>query len=79
MVVVVDCHKEVHHNHCLGMHHGVVVAHSTMEDVVTKRVDQIFVAPPIFNCPVFDASLHCNLHFLQHNCNHTHSQRSENS
>ncbi|KAL4344057.1 hypothetical protein AHAS_Ahas11G0140300 [Arachis hypogaea] len=23
MVVVVDCHKEVHHNHCLGMHHGI--------------------------------------------------------
>ncbi|KAL4357186.1 hypothetical protein AHAS_Ahas09G0161500 [Arachis hypogaea] len=64
MVVVVDSHEEVHHNCCLGMHHRIVVAHSTLEAVVAKRVDQILVAPPIFHCPILDASLHCNLHFL---------------
>ncbi|KAL4337446.1 hypothetical protein AHAS_Ahas12G0111000 [Arachis hypogaea] len=73
MVVVVDCHEEVHQDHCLSMHHGMVIAHSTLEEVVAKRVDQILVAPPIFDCPILDANLHCNLHFLQHNCNHTHS------
>ncbi|KAL4391193.1 hypothetical protein AHAS_Ahas03G0220600 [Arachis hypogaea] len=79
MVVVVDCHKEVHHNYCHGMHHRMIVAHSTLEEVVAKSVDQILVALPIFNYPILDASLHCNLHFLQYNCNHTHSQKGENS
>ncbi|KAL4288044.1 hypothetical protein AHAS_Ahas19G0246800 [Arachis hypogaea] len=79
MVVVVDCHEEVHHNHCLDRHHGMVVAHSALEEVVAKRVDQILVTPPIFDCPILDGSLHCNLHFLQHNCNRTHNQRGENS
>ncbi|KAL4350280.1 hypothetical protein AHAS_Ahas10G0126200 [Arachis hypogaea] len=77
-VVGIDCHEEVHHNHCLGIHHGTVVD-STLEVVISKRVDQILVAPPIFDCPILDESLHCNLHFLQHNCNQTHSQRGENS
>ncbi|KAL4315060.1 hypothetical protein AHAS_Ahas15G0147300 [Arachis hypogaea] len=79
MVVVIGSHEEIHHNHCLGMHHRMVVAHSTLEEVVAKRVDQILVTPPIFDCPILDAGLHCNLYFLQHNCNHTHSQRGENS
>ncbi|KAL4357627.1 hypothetical protein AHAS_Ahas09G0205600 [Arachis hypogaea] len=67
IVVGVDCHEEVHHNHCLGMHHKMVVAHSTLEGVVSKRVDQILVAPPIFDCPILDASLHCNLHLTFYN------------
>jgi len=65
IVVGIDYHEEVHHNHCLGMYHGMVVAHSTLEVIVAKRVDQILVAPPIFDCPILDASLRCNLHFLQ--------------
>ncbi|KAL4329956.1 hypothetical protein AHAS_Ahas13G0351900 [Arachis hypogaea] len=79
MVGVVDCHKEVHHNHCLDTHQRVVLVHSASEEVVAKRVDQILVAPPIFDFPILDTSLYCNLHFLQHNCNQTHSQRGENS
>ncbi|KAL4300714.1 hypothetical protein AHAS_Ahas17G0228500 [Arachis hypogaea] len=64
MVGVVVCHEEVHHNHCLGTHQIVVLVHSASEDVVAKRVDQILVAPPIFGCPILDASFHCNFHFL---------------
>ncbi|KAL4394548.1 hypothetical protein AHAS_Ahas02G0163000 [Arachis hypogaea] len=79
IMVGVDCHEEIHHNHCLGMHHRTVVAQSILEGVVAKMVDQILVVPLIFDCPILDASLHCNLHFLQHNHNHTHSQRGENS
>ncbi|KAL4276024.1 hypothetical protein AHAS_Ahas20G0165800 [Arachis hypogaea] len=62
-VVGVDCHEEVHHNHCLGAHHRMVVD-SALEEVVAKRVDQILVAPPIFDCPIHDPSFHCNLLFL---------------
>ncbi|KAL4381632.1 hypothetical protein AHAS_Ahas04G0152900 [Arachis hypogaea] len=61
------------------MHHRMVVARNTLEGVVAKRVDQILVAPPIFDCPNVDACFHWNLHFLRHNCNQTHSQRGENS
>ncbi|KAL4306668.1 hypothetical protein AHAS_Ahas16G0201300 [Arachis hypogaea] len=69
-VVGVDCHKEVHHNHYFGAHHGMVVD-SALEVVVAKRVDQILVAPSIFDCPIHDACSHCNFLFLQHNCNQT--------
>ncbi|KAL4350376.1 hypothetical protein AHAS_Ahas10G0135800 [Arachis hypogaea] len=79
MAVVVDCHKEAHLINCLRMYHGMVVGHGTSEKFIAKRVDQILVAPSIFDCPILDASLHFNLHFLQHNYNHTHSQRDENS
>ncbi|KAL4306515.1 hypothetical protein AHAS_Ahas16G0186000 [Arachis hypogaea] len=61
------------------MHLGMALDHIKLEEGVAKRVDQILMAPLIFDCPILDASLHCNLHFLQHNCNHTHSQRGENS
>ncbi|KAL4321884.1 hypothetical protein AHAS_Ahas14G0155100 [Arachis hypogaea] len=56
-----------------------MVVDNTLEVVVAKRVDQILVAPPIFDCPILDLSSHCNLLFLQHDCNQTHSQRGENS
>ena len=59
--------------------HMVVVVDSPLEVVVAKRVDQILVAPPIFDCPNLDACSHCNLLFLQHNCNQTQSQRGESS
>ncbi|KAL4359125.1 hypothetical protein AHAS_Ahas08G0046100 [Arachis hypogaea] len=46
-------------------------------EVVAMRIDHTHMAPT-FGHPILDASLHCNLHYLQHSCNHTHSQ-SENS
>ena len=55
MVVVVDNQKSAHHSHCLDMHHRMVVA---------MRVDQILVAPPVFDCSNLDACSHCNLLFL---------------
>ncbi|KAL4397085.1 hypothetical protein AHAS_Ahas01G0156600 [Arachis hypogaea] len=78
MVVVVDNQKSAHHSRCLDMYHRTVVD-SPLEVVVTMRVDQILVAPPIFDCPNLDVCSHCNLIFLQHNCNQTHSQRGESS
>ncbi|KAL4276204.1 hypothetical protein AHAS_Ahas20G0183800 [Arachis hypogaea] len=62
-VVRVDCHEEVHHNHCLGKYH-IMVVDSALEVVVAKRVDQILVALFIFDCPILDPSFHCNLLFL---------------
>ena len=59
--------------------HMVVVVDSSLEVVVAMRVDQILVAPPIFDCSNLDACSHCNFFFLQHNCNQTHSQRGESS
>ncbi|KAL4371760.1 hypothetical protein AHAS_Ahas06G0198000 [Arachis hypogaea] len=76
MVVVVDNQKSAHHSHYLDMHHKMVVD-SPLEVVVAVRVDQILVTPPIFDCPILDASCHYNLLFLQHNCNQTYSQRGE--
>ncbi|KAL4397299.1 hypothetical protein AHAS_Ahas01G0178000 [Arachis hypogaea] len=78
MVVVVDNQKSAHHSRHLGMHHRIVVD-SPLEVVVAMRVDQILVAPPIFDCSNLDACFHCNFLFLQHNCNQTHSQRGESS
>ncbi|KAL4344781.1 hypothetical protein AHAS_Ahas11G0212700 [Arachis hypogaea] len=79
MVVVVDCHREVHHIHCLGMHHGMVVAHSTLEEVIAKMVAHKLEAPPTFDCSILDACSQCSFHSLQQNLNQTHSQRGENS
>ncbi|KAL4316040.1 hypothetical protein AHAS_Ahas15G0245300 [Arachis hypogaea] len=66
MVGVVNNHKEVHHSHCLGMHHGMTLVHSMLDGVVAKRVYHKHMAPPTFDCPILDASCHCNSHFLQH-------------
>ncbi|KAL4350343.1 hypothetical protein AHAS_Ahas10G0132500 [Arachis hypogaea] len=78
MVVVVDNQKSAHHSHCLDMHYRMVVD-SPLEVVVAMRVDQILVAPPIFDSSNLDTCSHCNFFFLQHNCNQTHSQRGESS
>ncbi|KAL4365890.1 hypothetical protein AHAS_Ahas07G0151300 [Arachis hypogaea] len=78
MVVVVDNRKIAHHSHCLDMHHRMVVD-SPLEVVVAMRVDQIPVAPPIFNCSNYGACCHHNLLFLQHNYTQTHSQKGESS
>ncbi|KAL4300857.1 hypothetical protein AHAS_Ahas17G0242800 [Arachis hypogaea] len=58
MVVMVDNHKEVHHNHWIGMHHGIVLAHSTLEEVVSMKVDHMLEAPPTFDCSILDAYPH---------------------
>ena len=78
MVVVVDNQKSAHHSHCLDMHHRMVVD-SPLEVVVAMRVDQILVAPPIFDSSNLDAYFHYSFLFLQHNYNQTHSQRGESS
>ena len=77
-VVVLESHKEIHHSHWIDMHHRMALLHSALVEVVAMRIDHRHMAPPTFGCPIFDACLHYNLHFLQHSCNHTHSQ-SENS
>ena len=66
-LVEVVCHKRVHHNYCLGKHHRMVVCYSALEGVVAKRVDQILVAPPIFDSSNLDACYHYSFHSLQHN------------
>ncbi|KAL4391064.1 hypothetical protein AHAS_Ahas03G0207700 [Arachis hypogaea] len=78
MVVVVDNHKEVHHNYWICMHQGMVLAHSTLEDVVAMKIDHMLNAPPTFDVPILDACFHYNSHFLQHSQNQTHSQNGEN-
>ncbi|KAL4344408.1 hypothetical protein AHAS_Ahas11G0175400 [Arachis hypogaea] len=79
MVGLVGNHKGVHRNHCLGMNHRMVIAHSALEGVIAERVDQILVALTIFDCPNLDACSHYSFHSLQHNLNQTRSQRGENS
>ncbi|KAL4344694.1 hypothetical protein AHAS_Ahas11G0204000 [Arachis hypogaea] len=64
MVGVVGNHKEVHHSHWIGMHHGMALTHSTFGKVVAKKGDQILEAPPIFDCSILDACCHCSSHFL---------------
>ncbi|KAL4357742.1 hypothetical protein AHAS_Ahas09G0217100 [Arachis hypogaea] len=78
MVVVLESHKEIHHSHWVGMHHRMALLHNALVGVVAMRIDHKHMAPPTFGCPILDTSLHCGSYFLQHSCNHTHSQ-SENS
>ncbi|KAL4287752.1 hypothetical protein AHAS_Ahas19G0217600 [Arachis hypogaea] len=78
-LVEVGCHERVHHNYCLCMHHRMVVGDSTLEGVVAERVDQILVAPPIFDYSNLDACSHYSIHSLQHNWNQTLSDRGESS
>ncbi|KAL4394614.1 hypothetical protein AHAS_Ahas02G0169600 [Arachis hypogaea] len=61
IVVVVDNQKSAHHSHCLDMHHRMVVD-SPLEVVVAMRVDQILVAPPIFDCSILGACSHYSSH-----------------
>ncbi|KAL4371649.1 hypothetical protein AHAS_Ahas06G0186900 [Arachis hypogaea] len=79
MVVVVNNHKEIHHNRWIGMHQGMALVHSALKEVVAMKVDHRHMAPPTFDCPILDACFHCNFHLLQHSLNQTHSQSSENS
>ncbi|KAL4365133.1 hypothetical protein AHAS_Ahas07G0075600 [Arachis hypogaea] len=78
MVVVLESHKEIHHSHLIGMHHGMALLHSALVEVVAMRIDHKHMAPPTFGYPILDTQYHYSSHHLQHSCNHTHSQ-SENS
>ncbi|KAL4337301.1 hypothetical protein AHAS_Ahas12G0096500 [Arachis hypogaea] len=64
MAGLVGNYKGVYHSHHLGTHHRMVVGYSALEGVVAKRVDQILVDPPIFDCSNLDACSHCNFLFL---------------
>ena len=70
-LVEVVCHERVHHNYWLGIHHRMVVGYSALEGVVAKRVDQILVAPPIFDSSNLDAYFHYSFHSLQQHWNQT--------
>ncbi|KAL4356326.1 hypothetical protein AHAS_Ahas09G0075500 [Arachis hypogaea] len=78
MVVVLESHKVIHHNHWMDMHHRMALLHSALVEVVAKKIDHMHMAPPTFGCPILDIHLHYSSHHLQHSCNHTHSQ-NENS
>ncbi|KAL4306341.1 hypothetical protein AHAS_Ahas16G0168600 [Arachis hypogaea] len=69
MVGLVGNYKGIHYNYCLGMHRRMVIAHGTLEEVVSERVDQILVAPPIFDYSDLDACSYYSVHSLQHNLN----------
>jgi len=64
-LVEVGYHEKVHRNYCLGMHCRMVVVHGTLESVVAERVDQILVAPSIFDCFDLDACSCYSFHSLQ--------------
>ncbi|KAL4343643.1 hypothetical protein AHAS_Ahas11G0098900 [Arachis hypogaea] len=64
-LVGVGCHERVHHNYCLGTHCGMVVVHGTLDGVVAEKVDQILVAPSIFDCFDLDACSCYSFHSLQ--------------
>ncbi|KAL4397036.1 hypothetical protein AHAS_Ahas01G0151700 [Arachis hypogaea] len=36
VVVGIECHVKVHHNHCLGMHHGMVVSRGILEGLLIR-------------------------------------------
>ncbi|KAL4315897.1 hypothetical protein AHAS_Ahas15G0231000 [Arachis hypogaea] len=58
------------------MHHRIVVGYSALEGVVAERVDQILVAPPIFDCSNLDAYFHYSFYSLQKHWNQTHRGES---
>ncbi|KAL4337399.1 hypothetical protein AHAS_Ahas12G0106300 [Arachis hypogaea] len=53
------------------MHHRMVVGYSALEGVVTKRVDQILVAPSIFDSSNLFAYFYYSFHSLQQHWNQT--------
>ncbi|KAL4365497.1 hypothetical protein AHAS_Ahas07G0112000 [Arachis hypogaea] len=79
MMVVVDNHKEVHYNHWAGIHHGMVLAHNTLEEVVAMKVHHMLEASLTFDYSILDAYPNCSFHSLQHSLNQSHSQKDENS
>ncbi|KAL4356948.1 hypothetical protein AHAS_Ahas09G0137700 [Arachis hypogaea] len=58
MVVVLENHKGIHHSHWIGMHHKMVLLHSALVEVVAMRIDRMHMAPPTFEYPILDTSLH---------------------
>ncbi|KAL4292902.1 hypothetical protein AHAS_Ahas18G0074500 [Arachis hypogaea] len=58
MVVVLESHKGIHHNHWIGVHHRMALLHSALVEVVAKRIDYMHMAPPTFGYPILDTHLH---------------------
>ena len=65
MAGLVGNYKGVYHIYCLGMHCRMVVVHGILEGVVAERVDQILVAPSIFDCFDLDACSCYSFHSFQ--------------
>ncbi|KAL4315074.1 hypothetical protein AHAS_Ahas15G0148700 [Arachis hypogaea] len=53
------------------MHCRMVIVYSALEGVVAKKVDQILVAPPIFDSSNLDAYFHYSFHSLRQHWNQT--------
>ncbi|KAL4350520.1 hypothetical protein AHAS_Ahas10G0150200 [Arachis hypogaea] len=66
MVVVLDSHEEDQHSHLIDMHHRMAFVHSTLVEVVAKRIDHVHMAPSTLDYSILDACLHCSSHSLQH-------------
>ncbi|KAL4321989.1 hypothetical protein AHAS_Ahas14G0165600 [Arachis hypogaea] len=64
-VGLVGSYKGVHHIYHLGMHCRMVFVHDILEGVVAKRVDQILLAPSIFDCLDLDAYSCYSFHSFQ--------------
>jgi len=65
MVVVVDNQKSAHHSHYLDMLLGMALGHSMLVEAIAKKVDQILVAPSIFDYFDLDACSCYSFHPLQ--------------
>ncbi|KAL4391542.1 hypothetical protein AHAS_Ahas03G0255500 [Arachis hypogaea] len=66
MVVVINNQKDAHHSQWIGMHLGMALAHSMLEEVAAKKVVHKLEA---FDSPIHDACSPCSFHSLQHNLN----------
>ncbi|KAL4276129.1 hypothetical protein AHAS_Ahas20G0176300 [Arachis hypogaea] len=58
MVVVLDSHKGIHHNHWIDMHHRMALVHSVLVEVIAMKIDHMHMAPPTFDCPILDTHPH---------------------
>ncbi|KAL4299923.1 hypothetical protein AHAS_Ahas17G0149400 [Arachis hypogaea] len=58
MVVVLESHKGLHHNHLIGVHHRMALVHSLLVEVVAMKIDHMHMAPPTFDCPILDIHPH---------------------
>ncbi|KAL4276052.1 hypothetical protein AHAS_Ahas20G0168600 [Arachis hypogaea] len=58
MVIVVDNHKKCHHNHWIGMHHGLNYAHNMPKEVVVMKIVHRIETPPTFDFSILDVYHH---------------------
>ena len=64
-VGLVGSYKVIHHVLQLGMHGRMVFVQDISEGVAAKRVDQILLAPSIFDWSDLDACSYYNFHSFQ--------------